>query len=111
MTGYSWTVSDGGSITSGASSNTIIVTWTSSGTKTITAIYSNGTGCVPLVPGSYSVHVNPFTPAVISGSNSICGSPSPGNVYSTNNGMSGYQWSVSDGGLITNGQGTNSIVL
>jgi len=58
MSNYIWTVSAGGSITAGgtAYSNTVTVTWISTGAKTVTVNYNNAAGCPALTPTVYNVH-------------------------------------------------------
>ncbi|MFZ4708191.1 MAG: T9SS type A sorting domain-containing protein, partial [Bacteroidales bacterium] len=52
--------------------------------------------------------VNPMSSITISGQVSACEN-SIGNVYTTLAGMAGYSWTVSSGGIITWGGGTNQI--
>ena len=100
MIGYSWTVS-GGTIVSGATTNTINVHWTSSGLQTITINYLNQYGCTAVNPTSYNVTVNSLPVPTISGSNNVC-NQSTGNVYTTETGMTAYTWVIT-GGIITAG--------
>ncbi|MEI7662004.1 MAG: CARDB domain-containing protein, partial [Bacteroidota bacterium] len=111
MSEYGWTVSSGGSITSGSGTAAITVAWSTPGSHTVTVTYVTGSGCSPVAPTSYPVDVFPFIAAAINGPVSICDAPSAGNVYSTAPGMSGYIWTASPGGLITAGQGTDAIVV
>jgi gliding motility-associated-like protein/uncharacterized repeat protein (TIGR01451 family) len=46
MTNYVWTVSAGGSITAGLGTNSIIVTWNSTGYQAVGVIYTNSSNCV-----------------------------------------------------------------
>lgn len=109
MTGYTWTVSSGGTISSGSGTNTITVDWTTSGSKTLSVTYTDTHGCTPSTPKTKTVTVYTRPAPVISGSGTICGAPSAGNIYSTTAGMTDYVWSVSSGGTITSGSGTNTI--
>ena len=108
-TGYVWTVPTGASIVSGNGTNSIVVdfgTGASSGNVTVygTNICGNGTiSTFPITVGSRP------TP-VINGSASACLGTAT-NVYSTASGMTAYNWSVSAGGTITAGSGTNSITV
>ena len=100
MSGYSWTVTTGGTI-SGGTTNNISVLWSSTGTKTITVNYTDLNGCTAPVASSYNVLVNTLPVPTLSGLNSICtGIPT---VYTTEAGMSQYSWSVSPGGTKTGG--------
>ena len=109
MTGYAWTIT-GGTITAGATTNSITVTWTSVGVQTLTVNYINGTGCTAATPTSKTINVNPLPVPTITGPASICvGTTS--NVYTTEAGMTGYTWTVSAGGTITAGSTSNSITV
>jgi len=105
MTGYSWTVSAGGSITGGAGTASITVTWSTTGTKTITVNFNNANGCTAVNPGTYTVTVNSLPTPTITGTTSLCAG-SGYYTYMTETGMSGYTWAISSGGTITAGQGT-----
>ncbi len=108
MTGYNWTVSSGGTINSGQGSNTISVTWNSLGGQSVTVNYNDNKGCLTNNPPSYNVTVIPLPVPTITGNNSIC-KGSAGNVFTTEPGMTGYNWTVTPDGTITSGAGTNSI--
>jgi hypothetical protein len=112
MTNYIWVVSAGGNITAGGttSSSTVTVTWTTAGARTVSVNYTNGFGCPALVATVFNVTVNALPVPTIAGPTSICVGTT-GNVYTTQAGMSGYLWSVSAGGLITGGTGTNAITV
>jgi len=110
MTGYYWTVSGGGIITAGGTptSNTMTVTWPTTGSKTVAVNYYNANGCQAAGSTSYFVVVNP-TPVPTIGSNNAPCVGSTGNMYYTEGGMTGYAWTVSTGGTIVSGQGTSAI--
>ncbi len=107
MTGYTWTVSAGGTITAGAGTNTITVTWNAAGAQTVCVNYTNGSGCSATTPTCYAVTVNAVPVPTITGPATAC-SGSTGNVYTTQTGMTNYQWTVSAGGQITAGGTTTS---
>ncbi|MEI7983309.1 MAG: CARDB domain-containing protein, partial [Bacteroidota bacterium] len=111
MSGYFWNVSAGGLITAGLGTNTITVSWMTSGVKTVSVNYINNNGCFAANPTSYPVHVYALPIPAITGPAPICDLPSTGNVYITEPGMSGYSWTVSSGGTITSGAGTNAITI
>jgi hypothetical protein len=69
MTNYIWTVSAGGSITSGGTStdNTVTVLWNSSGTQTVSVNYTTPAGCTAVEAGVKPVTVHPVPTPVISG--------------------------------------------
>ena len=106
---YVWTISNG-SITAGAGTNSITVTWGASGTGTLTVAESiTASGCV-VTTAPYNVTINPLPTPVISGLNSVCANAA-GVVYSTPNvGGHTYVWTIG-GGVITGGAGTNSITV
>lgn len=110
MTGYTWTVSAGGTITAGATTNAITVTWTTAGAKTVTVSYTNASGCAATTPGSYAVNVLTGTAPTITGPAAMCAN-SGYYTYSTETGMTNYQWNISAGGTIVSGAGTSSVVV
>ncbi len=102
MTGYTWAVSAGGTITAGAGTSVIMVTWSTLGAKSVTVNYSNAFGCAASVPSSYAVTVNALPTPTITGTANVCEGAS-GLVYITEAGMANYIWTVSAGGTITAG--------
>jgi hypothetical protein len=112
MTNYTWTVSPGGTITAGGSptSNTVTVTWTTTGAKTVSVNYTNTGLCTAATPSSYNITVNPILVPTIGSTNDPCVGSS-NNVYYTESGMTGYVWTVSSGGTIASGQGTSTIYV
>jgi hypothetical protein len=107
-TSYAWTVPSGATITAGAGTNSITVSYSTtaiSANITVAAISSCGTGPAK----SLAITVNILPVPVVSGSASCCIN-STGNVYTTQTGMTNYLWSVT-GGTITSGSGTSSIVV
>jgi hypothetical protein len=110
MTGYVWTISGGGTITAGAATNAITVTWNTAGSQNVSVVYTNANSCTSPIPAVFNVTVNPLPVPVITGPASACVSSSE-NIYTTQPGMTGYNWIVSAGGIITAGAGTNSITV
>lgn len=112
MSNYVWTVSAGGSITAGgtSTSNSVTVTWNTAGTGTVTVSYTSPAGCAATTPASYAVTVNARPVPTITGPTSMC-QGATGQVYATQAGMTNYVWTVSAGGTITAGAGTNSITV
>ncbi len=110
MTGYTWAISAGGTITSGAGTNSILVTWTTAGPQTLSVNYTNANGCQALTPTVYNVTVNALPVPTITGPNSICVNTT-NNVYTTEAGMTNYTWTVSAGGTITSGAASNAITV
>jgi len=110
MTGYTWTVSAGGSITAGAGTNAITVTWNTAGAQNVNVNYVNSNGCTATTPTAKAVTVNMLPVPTITGAASVCAGTT-GVPYSTEAAMTGYTWTVSAGGSITAGSGTNSITV
>ncbi len=106
---YTWTIS-GGTITAGAGTSSITVTWGNAGTGTLTVEESiSVTGCT-VTTTPYNVTINPTPTPTISGLNTVCEN-STGVTYTTPL-VAGntYSWSIA-GGTITAGTGTNSITV
>jgi len=93
MTGYTWTVSAGGTINSGSGTNTISVTWNTAGAQTVSVNYTNAGNCTASSPTVYPVAVNALPVPAITGPASICAG-SAGNSYATTAGMTGYTWTI-----------------
>jgi len=108
MTGYIWTVSAGGTVTAGAGTSAITVTWNTPGAKTVSVNYANASGCSAPVAFVYNVTVNGLPSPTITGTNSMCAG-SGYYTYTTETGQNNYNWTVSSGGSIFSGQGTNSV--
>ena len=70
----------------------------------------NGTFLPSTTSTSVSLVVNPLQVPVISGLSSVC-QGAMGILYTTQAGMTGYAWAVSNGGNIITGAGTNSITV
>ncbi|MGZ5283303.1 MAG: PKD domain-containing protein, partial [Bacteroidia bacterium] len=105
---YVWTVT-GGVIESGQNTNQVSVNWLHSDTGSIAVTETNSFGCDSTAEAK-NVFINPRPAPVLTGDTSVCRNTT-GHVYSTP-GISGhtYIWSV-NGGTITSGQNTNSIVV
>jgi hypothetical protein len=110
MSGYLWTVSAGGKITSGLGTSSITVTWLTTGTRGVSVNYANASGCYASAPSAKTVKVNPRPAPTITGPSAVCANTT-GHIYTTQSGMTGYTWSVSTGGVITSGAGTKSITV
>ena len=110
MTGYTWAVSSGGSVTSGSGTNSINVLWNTAGSQTVAVNYANADLCTAASPTSKSVTVNARPTPSITGMTIVCAGAT-GVIYTTEPSMTGYQWTVSSGGTITAGTGTNLITV
>lgn len=98
MTNYIWTVSAGGKITAGgtSTSNSVTVTWVSSGNQTVSVNFSSLGGPAP-TPTVFAVTVNQALTAgvsiVASPSGPICaGTPVTFTATPVNGGTPAYQW-------------------
>jgi hypothetical protein len=110
MSGYTWSVSAGGTITGGSATNSITVSWTTVGAQTVSVSYTNGAGCTAAAPASYPLMVVAMPVPTISGPNVVCANAA-NIVYTTEPGMTSYNWAVSIGGTIISGAGTNAITV
>ncbi|MCX6267355.1 MAG: hypothetical protein NTW16_08375, partial [Bacteroidetes bacterium] len=96
---YEWIVSPNGAVT-GANTDKIDVSWNSPGPKQVSVNYKMGPGCTGASPAIKSVTVNQSTPPVITSLlNPIC--LNSGTSYTTQSGMSNYNWTVSGGSFTT----------
>ncbi len=104
-TGYDWTLPAGSMITGGANSPSITVTFgTVSGDVTVHGTNICGTGST----STKAVTVSPAPVPTITGQDNMCVN-SGYYTYITEPGMTGYDWTVTAGGTIVMGAGTNSI--
>jgi large repetitive protein len=109
-TNYTWTLPAGSSIASGAGTNTIQINFGATGGQVcVTANNSCGssaqscfTATINTIPASPTPPADAIICAGLSGAS-----------YSVANvaGATGYTWTVPVGAIITNGQGTNTIVI
>ncbi|MCX6245093.1 MAG: T9SS type A sorting domain-containing protein [Bacteroidetes bacterium] len=110
MTGYTWTISAGGSITAGTGTNAITVTWNNTGAQSVSVNYTNANGCTAAAAVTYPVTVNSGATPTIIGPNSLCVN-SGYCTYTTQAGMTAYNWTISPGGIINFGSGTNAVTV
>ncbi|MCU4176121.1 gliding motility-associated C-terminal domain-containing protein [Carboxylicivirga sp. N1Y90] len=108
MTGYVWTVV-GGTVDSGGLTNEVSVTWNTAGAQSINVSYTDGNTCPSAAAVPYAVNVNALPTPTITGDATVCNGTS--SVYSTETGMTAYAWTVTGGGSISAGQGTESITV
>ena len=111
---YVWTVPTGATITSGQSTTSISVSFSSSFTGgNIVVAASNACGQSPSNnPRTLAVQAIAATPGFITGQTSgLCGLTAKVYTVAAVNGASSYTWTVPAGATITSGQGTTSITL
>lgn len=106
-TGYVWSVPAGATITAGSNTTSITVTFGS--TSGDVSVYGTST-CANGAPNSTAVTVNPIPTPTITGPNNMCVN-SGTYAYTTEAGFTDYTWSISAGGTITQGTGTNQILV
>lgn len=106
MSNYNWTI-NGGTITAGAGTNAITVTWNIVGAHFVTVTYTNLNGCNPASSSVFPVTVDPLPVATISGPAPVCVNTT-NNIYTTEPGMTNYSWTIT-GGTITGGNTSSSI--
>jgi hypothetical protein len=109
MSGYVWTVSGGGTIIGSANNDNVTVSWTGTGSQTITVSYNNSFGCPPSAPTTQNITVNTLPAPTITGNTSICQNTTV--VYNTETGMSGYVWTVSSGGTIIGSNNNDNVTV
>lgn len=107
---YNWTLSGGGSISTGQGTNAITINWTTVGGPYTLSVVANNT-CGNSSAQTIQVNVQPGAPnqpGVITGANDICISNQAYSIQPVN-GATGYTWSVSGGGSIASGQGSTNV--
>ena len=113
MTSYAWTVSAGGTITSGAGTNQIAVTWKAVGAQTVSVNYVNSNGCTALAPFNKNITVNPLIGAAgaVTGTIALCGGTQMVYTIGAVANATSYVWTVPAGATIAAGSGTASITV
>lgn len=111
-TGYNWTLTSGGTITSGQGTATVTVNWTTAGGPYTLSVNATNTCGTSALAATYAVTVQPGPPTIpgaITGPNSVCQNTN-GVGYSIGSvtNATSYTWSVSGGGTIASGQGTTN---
>jgi hypothetical protein len=114
MQNYGWTVSSGGIIDYGSSTNQIQVSWINAGPQTVSVTYTSAAGCNPISPTLLDVTVNPLPgPAgPITGTANVCAGVNgvAYSVYPIPN-TTTYVWAMPPNATIASGAGTNSITV
>jgi hypothetical protein len=114
FTNYTWSVTAGGTITNGAGTNTIQVSWNTAGAQSVSVNYTNSSGCAAPTPTVLPVTVNgvPADAGTITGTPIVC-SGTMGVLYSVetiDNALT-YVWNIPQGATIASGSGTNTITI
>ena len=114
MSGYTWTVSAGGSILGGQGTHYLTVSWNTEGAQWVKVNYYNAFGCGAATPTQLNVTVNgvPADAGSVTGPSAAC-APSTGINYSVApvSGATAYSWTLPPGASVVSGQYTNSITV
>jgi len=109
---YAWTLPPGATITSGAGTSTITVSFDSTAQSGVISVRGQSADCGDGTPSSLNIVVNPLpSPAgIVSGSNPVCQGQT-GVLYSLAAipNATTYEWTIPAGCTILTGAGTNSI--
>lgn len=117
MTSYNWVFSwpasppspvPSGTITSGSGTNSITAKWYTAGAQTLSVNYVTPEGCLSNTQ-VLNTNIKAVSFPIITGPSAPCQGSSA--VYSAQSGQPVYNWSVSSGGTITSGAGTNTITV
>jgi len=106
---YFWNLTGNGTILSGQGTDSILITWDTTTTWTITVVETDSNACISdtsFMNGATNITLEPSAPE---GPDTICGDSLNGIIYSTpNTNGSVYNWFIS-GGSINSGNGTNAV--
>ena len=111
MSAYTWTYTTANAtLVSGGSStdNTMTLNWTTGGTGQVTVNYSDVNHCQAVTPTQLTISVSSLPIPTISGSQELCAG-STGVIYTTESGMSNYNWTVSPGNTVIPAGNTCSV--
>ena len=108
---YTWTVPSGASIVSGQGTNTIGVNFSTAMVGNISVTPSNTCGNGTTASLSVTVTTIPTNTGIITGVTTICQNQSTTYSVASIPNASAYTWTVPVGAAITNGAGTNTIVV
>ena len=105
MNNYIWNIPPAATVTSGGtpSSNSVTITWNTAGLQTISVNYTDAfSQCTAPLPTELTVTVHDLPLPVITSPAGVVCQNIPGNIYTTEAGMSNYMWTPT-GGTITAG--------
>lgn len=105
---YVWTVT-GGMIVGGQGTDCVDVEWLSPGAGTICAIAENGCGTSFQSCFNVAVDTAPSAPAFDGEAQPCVNDISTYTILSADPDVTGFEWTVTNGGIIVSGQGTNTI--
>ena len=114
MSNYVWTISSGGTITSGQGTYQIQVAWNASGAQWVAVNYMSVAGCAAASPTQFNVTVTtvPGPAGTISGTSTVCAG-AQGVAYSIAPVTDAiwYVWNLPPGATIASGGASNSITV
>lgn len=102
---YIWTISPGGTPTTGGTvnDNTVTITWDAAGIKTVSVNYTNSYGCHAATPTVYNVLVNPMPQITNAADNTVCSGTTINIVPVSNVAGTAFSWIVSGSSLNVTG--------
>jgi len=106
---YTWTVS-GGTIASGAGTNSITVDWGSPGAGTVNLTVVDAFGCTGSLSATENVTINASPTPTLTVTDTVVCDGQTGVTYVTQTGFATYTWAIG-GGTIASGAGTSSITV
>ena len=108
MSNYTWSV-DGGTITEGTGTNSILVQWATAGDKNISVTYTGANGCEGTNESSVTVYAAPdFTVTGNPANHSICAVEGTDVITVNSNGQYSYEWSAANGLDMEDAEGNNA---
>jgi len=111
VTLYQWSALPDGTILSGQGTQQIEVMWPSAGTGQVQLIVSNDCGALPAILLDQPIDSQPVIVGPMTGESNPCAAGIYNyNIPSINNATT-YQWTLTGGGTIQSGQGTNAVVI
>ncbi len=111
VTLYQWSALPDGTILSGQGTQQIEVMWPSAGTGQVQLIVSNDCGALPAILLDQPIDSQPVIVGPMTGESNPCATGIYNyNIPSINNATT-YQWTLTGGGTIQSGQGTNAVVI
>lgn len=105
---YNWTVT-GGLIVSGQGTDCLEVQWTDLDAVTVCAVAENGCGVSQQTCFDATVEGPPDSPDLTGPDQPCVNDISTYTILSAEPGVTGFNWTVSNGGMIISGQGSNTI--
>jgi gliding motility-associated-like protein len=110
MTGTTWNVLSGGVIQSqDDATGTVTVLWNATGSHKLTVTYTDANGCVAQMPIEYDVNVQDIPTPSLNGLTDVCNQQTV--TYTTEAGMTNYDWQIASGGSIETNDDNGTITV